>query len=358
MMNIKFRGVITKTTLALILHLVLLLLCTQASKVSAFSCSGQADGNYCGDSSKFYWCAGGVAVATMTCSPGTVCACGYALYNPCLTSAQQLPAGCTPRGPVTPTATPTATPTPTPTKSTNPTPTPTPNTCTQRVTNCAVDVPSLMFHYVETPATHDPVYTTDATFFLQILDWIKNNGYVTVTMEQVHNALTNSGSLPCKPIHLRFDDGYSGHQFVVDSLRAKNMVGTFYISSGLRDNGQYMSTSQLYDWATDMEIGDHARWHDDLTTLSAAGILDNTCGSASSTAAMIGKPVKTHAYPYGSYNSQVESIASQCFDMALSVNYGIEWRCDTMWDQPTIDMKYIHTIYQLENAVNGVCIDC
>lgn len=218
-----------------------------------------------------------------------------------------------------------------------------------------------MFHYVESPATHDPVYTTDTAFFLQILDWIKQNGYVTVTMDQVHNALENSGTLPCKPIHLRFDDGYRGQQFVVDNLRAYNMVGTFYISSSLMNdgtNGQYLTSAQLADWATDMEIGDHTRWHDDLTTLTSSEIQDSTCGSGADLGAMIGRTVKSFAYPYGSYNDEVKSITSLCYDMALSVNYGIEWSCDTMWEQPTIDMKYVKTIQQLSDAVNGVCIDC
>lgn len=200
---------------------------------------------------------------------------------------------------------------------------------------------------------------------MQILNWIQSNGYSTVTADEITRAQRGEIQLPCKPIHLRFDDGWANQQYAVDQLRCRGMKATFYIISDTVVNSQnydgyYLSVAQLKDWATSFEIGAHSRTHPDLveevTTQQAR--YDEIIGSANDLSAILGWQIRSFAYPYGAYNDDVVNIVNGSyrgspFTYAVSTIESTSWTCDRRWIEPCIDMNFVQTISQLQNAINN-----
>ncbi|MFM8845803.1 MAG: poly-beta-1,6-N-acetyl-D-glucosamine N-deacetylase PgaB [Gammaproteobacteria bacterium] len=54
-----------------------------------------------------------------------------------------------------------------------------------------------------------PDYSVDPTTFVRHIDWLLNNGYHFVTVDQVMAARAGRASLPHRPVLLTFDDGYT-----------------------------------------------------------------------------------------------------------------------------------------------------
>src|ERR1700761_7418998 len=71
-------------------------------------------------------------------------------------------------------------------------------------------VPILEYHVLGHPpegAPYPELYVGRTDFEKQ-MDWLEEQGYEAVTLEQVQEAWYHGGKLPPKPIVLSFDDGY------------------------------------------------------------------------------------------------------------------------------------------------------
>src|SRR5262249_36809207 len=100
-------------------------------------------------------------------------------------------------------------------------------------------VPILMYHYISGVPTNDPnpvlrqSLSVSPELFNQQLDYLKQQGFHSVTLNQLINALYYGFSLPSKPIILTFDDGYlDGYTAAYPALKAHGFSGVFYIITG------------------------------------------------------------------------------------------------------------------------------
>ncbi len=180
-----------------------------------------------------------------------------------------------------------------------------------------IRVPVLMYHYVSTPPPGADKYRLDllvtpAQFAAQ-LAWLRANGYTTVTLGDLYDALTSGAPLPPRPVILTFDDGYAdayAHAFRL--LREFGMVGTFFVVTEWLDNGQagYLTWDQAREMAAaGMAIESHSRSHPDLTD-----DCDYDCrvyqvlGSVETIAAEIGVRPRFFCYPGGRYDAGMFAV--------------------------------------------------
>src|SRR4051812_13406891 len=74
-------------------------------------------------------------------------------------------------------------------------------------------VPILMYHYVDTPPADADRFLRDLTVtranFEAQVKWLKDQGYTSITPDQLIAALWHGKKLPKKPIMFTFDDGYA-----------------------------------------------------------------------------------------------------------------------------------------------------
>jgi peptidoglycan/xylan/chitin deacetylase (PgdA/CDA1 family) len=132
-----------------------------------------------------------------------------------------------------------------------------------------VQVPIPMFHHIaNVPAADALTLSLEVapTLFTQQMDYLKAQGYHTITFNQLFNALYYGGPLPKKPIVLTFDDGYDdAYKFAYPILKAHGFSGMFYIITGKIGWQGQMTWGQMNTMLQDgMQMGSHTIHHVDM----------------------------------------------------------------------------------------------
>lgn len=72
----------------------------------------------------------------------------------------------------------------------------------------AISLPIIMYHQINPDLEASNPYTITPDILRGDLQYIKDNGYTTIKLEDLVNYANGEGSLPSKPILITFDDGY------------------------------------------------------------------------------------------------------------------------------------------------------
>lgn len=126
-------------------------------------------------------------------------------------------------------------------------------------------VPVFMYHHVSNLPVRDYLdfnLTVTTTNFDAQLTWLQQQGYHSITMTELFDALYYGKALPAHPMILTFDDGYNDmYTDALPSLLAHHYRGVFFIITGMI-GGNYMTWEQVRTLAQDgMEIASHTIHH-------------------------------------------------------------------------------------------------
>jgi len=130
-------------------------------------------------------------------------------------------------------------------------------------------------------------------------------------------------------ISLTFDDGYLAHYEAAKKLYRMDVRATFFIITGLETYaGRRLLTArpELIKEIVDMghEIGSHTDTHRDLTSLEPREVERELARSLAFVKRFVGGPVGL-AYPYGSFNKEVVSIAKKYYAYARTMGSYNRW---------------------------------
>jgi len=193
----------------------------------------------------------------------------------------------------------------------------------------SIRVPILMYHYVRVnPNVNDrlgySLSVTPSDFDAQ-MDWLRANGYHTVTMQDLYAYLEKERGLPAKPVVLTFDDGYLDfYTTALPILRSHDFTAVSYVVSEFVNWPHYMSAAQIKA-AQDagIEIGSHTVSHVDLTRLSNASLQYQLTASKAALEAMLGRPVVSFCYPSGRFGSrEAAAVAAAGYEDATTTMGG------------------------------------
>lgn len=192
-------------------------------------------------------------------------------------------------------------------------------------------VPILMYHHVGSlPDNPDEIrkdLTVSKKDFAEQAKWLKDNGYTSLTLEQVFQATQGAFQLPAKPVVFTFDDGYED-VFVnaVPVLLRHGFVGSFAVVPGLAGKPDYATWDQIQNTKQlGMEIVSHTFNHFDGSNkeFDAQYIKTNLEISLAELDNLVGKVPRILVYPYGHYTREYISVARQVgFTMALTTQFG------------------------------------
>lgn len=135
----------------------------------------------------------------------------------------------------------------------------------------------------------------------------------------VNEVITQTNQRLRPMISLGFDDGYSSDQSIVHPMLQKNgMRGTFFIPKEInRNDPKWLSLAQIKALSDNgHEVGCHTVTQPRLTTLSDDEILSEWRESKMFLEEVTGKPVLSHAYPYGDADERVTHLAGGIFEAA------------------------------------------
>lgn len=187
-------------------------------------------------------------------------------------------------------------------------------------------VPILMYHYVsELPPHADDIrigLTVTPAIFRKHMQYLHDQGYTTISLYDLNNALTKGTKLPPKPIVLTFDDGYiDAYTNVFPILKQYGFVGTFFIITSRPDahDPAYMSWPQITEMSqAGMSMEPHTKDHLDLRNRDHDFLIYQMKGSIESLAAYTGKTPHMFAYPVGHYDLATLQVARE-LDLWIAV---------------------------------------
>jgi peptidoglycan/xylan/chitin deacetylase (PgdA/CDA1 family) len=220
-----------------------------------------------------------------------------------------------------------------------------------------VKIPSLMYHHIRnlTAPYNSELnnYSVTPDALVEQLDWLKANGYHTVTISQIADYLKYGIPLPEKPVNLRFDDGWTNQLFAAQELKKRGMTATFFVITQAT-RYPYLTPEQLKQLDKDgFEVASHTRNHPFLTRNGADYDWNQISGSKLDLEKLLGHPVRSFAYPYGDLNSGVMSQVQRAgYDVAVGVGWSLFWRANKMFAEPTISVSNVRTLSEFIRRLN------
>jgi len=206
-------------------------------------------------------------------------------------------------------------------------------------------VPILMYHRVSNVPPDADVYRIDLTvvpeMFRAHMQYLEDEGYHTISLYQLHDALLRGTPLPPKPVVLTFDDGYTDHfTTVFPTLKEFGMTATFFVITGYVDanNPDYLSWAQVGEMAeAGMSMEPHTKSHLGLIGRGNDFLVYEVLGSFESMAAHTGIVPRMFAYPGGDYDdTALDMLQTLSVWRAVTTQRGALHTTDNLLEVPRV----------------------
>ena len=200
--------------------------------------------------------------------------------------------------------------------------------------NRAYFPPVLMYHDVKLM----PLNNFDVTLkdFRKQLQWLKNNGYKTLSMDEFIEIVESGRAFPDDAVLITFDDGYAdAFSYAVPELKSRDMKATFFINPwyvGKKAKGYpYITEAELKELADNplFSIESHTTRHLHLDKITPDELLAELADSKSYLEELTGKQIRAISYPFGDYNAEIIAATQ-------STGYQVAFAADDrgLFDQP------------------------
>jgi len=162
-------------------------------------------------------------------------------------------------------------------------------------------------------------------------------GYTAITPDDWVAYVHGAREIPERCVMITFDDAYQDlveHALPVlerKSFPAAVFVPTSLIGKTIQCNPAepdaqlpIMTEQEIRDWASrGVTFGAHSRSHFDLTSIGMAAARAEIRGSQADLGELTGGRVGAFAYPYGRVNDEIEELVDESFDIAFTIEEGI-----------------------------------
>jgi peptidoglycan/xylan/chitin deacetylase (PgdA/CDA1 family) len=203
----------------------------------------------------------------------------------------------------------------------------------------SIEVPILVYHHV-VPGRAAGVLFVPPEIFEQQLKYLQDNGYHSITFDDVADCLEYGAPLPERPVIISLDDGWENQfTYAFPLLQKYGFSATFFVVTGYIDHQNFITTDQLKTMlAAGMTIGSHSRTHPALASLgNGQRLKDELAGSKAWLEDKLGVTIDTFAYPYGSYTAAVAAaVKAAGYRTARTVDDGTHATADTLETLPAL----------------------
>ena len=198
--------------------------------------------------------------------------------------------------------------------------------CAYRMHSATRAVPVLNYHQINDRDENSLTVHTDE--FDEQMKYLSDNGYHTITPEEMMDAWENGTPLPEKPVILTFDDGYvDNYKNAYPILEKYNLKGTiFLISDFIGTYPNYMTWAQVDEMQQSglIDFESHTLSHPELDKIPADQVWHQLDSSKKALEWRLGKPINFIAYPCGSYDEELERMTKEAgYRAAFTVHYGL-----------------------------------
>lgn len=179
----------------------------------------------------------------------------------------------------------------------------------------SVRIPILVYHHIRDTkpyptSTWSYKMSVSPSIFEKQMQWIKDHGYVTVTLDQALDQLRGKPG-PEKPVVITFDDNNrTQYTYAFPLLKKNNQIGVFYLVTNRLKNHAFILEEEVKTMAeAGMDIQSHSVTHSTLSMLNLKRLDEELAQSKKTLEAITGKSVYHVAYPSTGQNKTVRERA-------------------------------------------------
>ena len=158
------------------------------------------------------------------------------------------------------------------------------------------------------------------------MKYLADNGYHTITPDELYDSLAGNAELPEIPVMITFDDGYKdNYENAYPILKKYGFKGTiFVVSSFLGVYPNYMTWDQAREMDADnISIQSHTVDHKSMTDLSDDELRAELVDSKKKIEKELGHEIGYMAYPTGTYNLHIANLVKEAgYKAAFTIKYG------------------------------------
>lgn len=182
-------------------------------------------------------------------------------------------------------------------------------------------IPVLNYHQVS-DERKGPLTMTTEDFKWQ-MDYLKEQGFHTITPDQLYAYLTEKRPLPSKPVLITFDDGYEdNYTYAYPILKENQMQATIFMVAKSVDIPGHLTKAELREMeANGITIGSHTLSHVLLTDLTPEQVGSEVEESRKVLEDILGTKVEYLAYPGGYVDDEIMKIAA---DKGIKMGFTID----------------------------------
>lgn len=183
---------------------------------------------------------------------------------------------------------------------------------------------SVMNYHAVNDINHSSLVVTTSDF-RDDMKYLANNGYTSITMDELYNYLVHNESLPDKPVLITFDDGYTdNYTNAFPILKEYHMQATLFMIGDAIGTDRFLSAEQLKEMdANGFHIEAHTYSHKRLTNLDDMTLQADLAKSRTILESLLQRPIRYLAYPQGFNNELVQQRTKNAgYLMAFTVAPG------------------------------------
>ncbi|WP_291561312.1 MULTISPECIES: polysaccharide deacetylase family protein [unclassified Clostridium] len=216
----------------------------------------------------------------------------------------------------------------------------------------SVGVPVLYYHSIQKSGENELMM--DPKLFRSHLQWLKDNGYTSLTMEEFYNYIKYNTQVPEKSVVITFDDGYiDNYTNAMPIINEFDFDTTIFMVSDFVGNPNFLTESQLKELEKNkINVESHTANHLDLAKLPKEKQREELQQSKDSLNNLLDEKIEYVAYPYGSYNDDTKNITREIgYKMGFSTDSGWASGDDDLFSIPRV---YMSDFYDLDEFIRRV----
>lgn len=213
----------------------------------------------------------------------------------------------------------------------------------------SVGVPVLYYHSIQKSGENELMM--DPELFRSHLQWLKDNNYTSLTMEEFYNYIKYNTQVPEKSVVITFDDGYiDNYTNAMPIINEFDFDTTIFMVSDFVGNPNFLTESQLKELEKNkINIESHTANHLDLAKLPKEKQREELQQSKNRLNNLLNEKVEYVAYPYGSYNDDTKNITREIgYKMGFSTDSGWASGDDDLFSIPRV---YMSDFYDLDEFI-------
>lgn len=178
--------------------------------------------------------------------------------------------------------------------------------------SAGVRVPVLVYHNIDYSGS---AYAVTPEMLDAQCQWLINNGYTTITVYQLYDAIVNGSALPANPILMTNDDGWASAVTFADVLGRNGLVGNYFIN-----NYSPLSPDEIRFLAANGPVQAHTANHQYMSQLDYATQYAELADNKAYIEGITGQPVEFLAWPFGDFN---QSAIQAAMDAGFIAAFGL-----------------------------------